>query len=137
MYIPEIGVEGNVNTETVLSLSESRLFVGLFFFNRFFLWLFWVFVAACELSLVVARVQGHMLLTVVASLVAEHGCRQARFQQLRHVQHVGSSRTRDPTRVPCIGRQIPNHWTTRRVPEDYKQLFVILLKSSSHPKIIL
>ena len=81
MYIPEIGMEGNVNAETVLSLSESQLFVGLFFFfNWFFLWLFWVFVAACKLSLIVARVQGHVLLTVVASLVAEHGCRQARFQ---------------------------------------------------------
>ena len=32
MYIPEIGMEGNVNAETVLSLSESQLFVGLFFF---------------------------------------------------------------------------------------------------------
>ena len=26
---------------------------------------------------------------------------------------VESSLTRDQTRVPCIGRQIPNHWTTR------------------------
>ena len=30
--------------------------------------------------------------------------------------HVGSSRTRDRTCVPCIGRQILNHWTTREVP---------------------
>ena len=28
-------------------------------------------------------------------------------------QHVGSSRTRDRTRVPCIGRQILNHCVTR------------------------
>ena len=27
--------------------------------------------------------------------------------------HVGSSQTRDHTHVPCIGRQILNHWTTR------------------------
>ena len=27
--------------------------------------------------------------------------------------HVGSSRTRGRTRVPCIGRRIPNHCTTR------------------------
>ena len=27
-----------------------------------------------------------------------------------------SSLTRDRTSVPCIGRQIPNHWTTREVP---------------------
>ena len=26
-----------------------------------------------------------------------------------------SSRTRDQTHVPCVGRQTPNHWTTRGV----------------------
>ena len=31
-------------------------------------------------------------------------------------QHVGSSRARTRTRVPCIGRWIPNHCTTRKVP---------------------
>ena len=30
--------------------------------------------------------------------------------------HVGSSRTRDQTRVPCVGRRILNHCTTREVP---------------------
>ena len=30
-------------------------------------------------------------------------------------RHVGSSRTRARTRVPCIGRQILNHWATREV----------------------
>ena len=29
------------------------------------------------------------------------------------LQHMGSSRTRDPTCVPCIGRRILNHWTTK------------------------
>jgi len=29
--------------------------------------------------------------------------------------HVGSSQTRDGTYVPCIGRWILNHWTTREV----------------------
>ena len=29
--------------------------------------------------------------------------------------HVESSQTRDGTRVPCIGRQILKHWTTREV----------------------
>ena len=29
---------------------------------------------------------------------------------------VGSSQTRDQTHVPCTGRQILNHWTTREVP---------------------
>ena len=31
-------------------------------------------------------------------------------------QHVGSSQTRAQTRVPCIGRQTPNHCTTREAP---------------------
>ena len=31
-------------------------------------------------------------------------------------RHVGSSQTRDRTCVPCIGRRILNHWTTREVP---------------------
>ena len=31
-------------------------------------------------------------------------------------RHVGSSRARDQTCVPCIGRQILNHCTTREVP---------------------
>ena len=36
-----------------------------------------------------------------------------------------SSWTRDQTCVPCIGRQIPNHWTTREIPTDF--LFACLL----------
>ena len=31
-------------------------------------------------------------------------------------QHVGSSRTRNRTRVPCIGRRVLNHCATREVP---------------------
>ena len=30
--------------------------------------------------------------------------------------HVGYPQTRDQTHVPCIGRQILNHWTTREAP---------------------
>ena len=33
--------------------------------------------------------------------------------------HVGSSRTRDQTRVPCIGRWILNHCATREAPNVY------------------
>ena len=32
-------------------------------------------------------------------------------------RHVGSSRTRDRTRVPCIGRRILNHCATREAPQ--------------------
>ena len=31
-------------------------------------------------------------------------------------QRMGCSRTRDQTPVPCIGRRILNHWTTREEP---------------------
>ena len=72
----------------------------------------------------------HGLLMAVASLVAEHrlqarGLQQlclagsrAQAQQLWRTglvapQHVGSSRTRARTRVPCIGWRILNHCTTR------------------------
>ena len=35
------------------------------------------------------------------------------------LQHDGSSRTRDQTRVPCIGWWIHNHWTTREIPYKF------------------
>ena len=35
-------------------------------------------------------------------------------------RHVGSSRTRARTRVPCIGRQILNHCATREAPLPFK-----------------
>ena len=82
----------------------------------------------------------HRLLTVVAPLVAEHrlqacGLQQlwlagsrAQAQQLWHTGlvapwHVGSSWNRDRTHVPCIGRWILNHCTTREDPG----LFLIIL----------
>ena len=43
--------------------------------------------------------------------------------------HVGSSQTRDRTLVPCIGRQIPTHCTTREV---HKCVYVII--STLHSK---
>ena len=35
---------------------------------------------------------------------------------LLSTRHVGSSWIRDRTCVPCIGRPVCNHWTTREVP---------------------
>ena len=43
---------------------------------------------------------------------------------------MGSSRTRDWTSVPCIGRHILNHWTTRDVP-FVKFLFIYGCAGSS------
>ena len=70
------------------------------------------------------------LLIAVASLVEEHRLQgiwlqmlqlagsRAQPQQLWHTDlvapwHVESSQTRDQTCVPCIGKQISNHWTMR------------------------
>ena len=63
----------------------------------------------------------HRLLNEVSSLIVECRLYAHRFQQLQHLGlvvpwHVGFSQTRDGTHVPCIGRGIPIHCTTREVP---------------------
>ena len=120
-------------------------FVFFFFFflnkpNFYFIylfiyfWLHWVFVAMHGLSLVVASggysslwCAGFSLRWLV--LLWSTGSRHAGFsscgsraqaQQLWRMSlaalwHVGSSQTRARTRVPCIGRWILNHCTTREV----------------------
>ena len=52
---------------------------------------------------------------------------RAQAQQLQRTglvapRHVGSSRTRARTRVPCIGRRILNHCTTREAP-----MFILIM----------
>ena len=42
-------------------------------------------------------------------------------------QHVGSSQTRDQIRVPCIGKRILNHWTTREVSPSVPSKVLTLL----------
>ena len=90
----------------------------------------WAFPSCVERGLLFVVVCG--LLIAVASLVVEHGLQACELQQLWlegsraqaqqwymglvALWHVGSSRTRDRTHVPCIGRWILNHWTTREVP---------------------
>ena len=61
------------------------------------------------------------LLTVAASLVAEHRLQTRRLSKLwltgpAALRHVGSSQTRARTRVPRIGRQTLNHCATREAP---------------------
>ena len=75
-----------------------------------------------EQGLLLAAV--HRLLTAVASLGAEHRLWMHRVQQLWHtglvaLQHVETSWTRDWTHVPCIGRRILIHFTTREVLSHY------------------
>ena len=60
-------------------------------------------------------------------LVAEHGLwgtgAVVVVQALVAAWHVASSRTRDQTCVPGIGRQILNHWTTREAQSSLKKQF--------------
>ena len=61
-------------------------------------------------------------LTIAASLVAEHRLQTLRLSNLWLTGlvtpwHVGSSQTRAQTHVPCISRQILNHWATREAPK--------------------
>ena len=120
-----------------------QLIIYLFYF-----WLRWVFVAARGLSLVVVS-GGYSSLRYVGFslwwllLLRSTGSRRVGFsscgrwaqqlwlagsraqaQQLWRTglvvpRHVGFSRTRARTRVPCIGRQILNHCATREVPQNF------------------
>ena len=132
------------NRHSVFKWKECWLDAPPPFFKNLFIYLFLVLVAACRLSLVGAsrgysslRCAGFLLRWLL--LVWSMGSRptgfsscgtwaqqlwltgsRAQAQQLWLMglaapQHVGSSWTRTRTRVPCIGRQILNHCTTREV----------------------
>ena len=103
--------------------------VLFFYFFKIYLfiyfWLHWVFVAVRRLSLVAAS-GGYSLLwcagfSLQRLLLLQSPGSRAQSQQLWRTglvapQPVGSSWTRDRTRVPCIGRRILNHCTTSKVP---------------------
>ena len=103
--------------------------------------LLWTFSSCGEKGLLLIVVCG--LLLVVASLAGNHRLQSLRLQQLQCVgsvvvasglQSTGSvvaalmfscstacvsSWTRDQTGVPCITRQILNHWITRESPGEF------------------
>ena len=101
--------------QMILSLLSFRLPTSLFFFFHFS-WLCWVFVAVCGLSL-------------VALSGSYSCCRVSVFplqwflmSQSTSSRHVGlvvmASRIfldRGLNLIPCLGRWILNHWTTREV----------------------
>ena len=107
--------------------------IQLYMYLLFFFWLHWVLVAVRGLSLVVASGDYSSLWCADFSfqwllLLRSTGSRRAGFsscgmqaQELWRMglvasRHMGSSRTRDWTHVPCTGRQILNHCATREVP---------------------
>ena len=120
------------------------LFFLKFIYLFIYFWRHWVFIAARGLSLVVAS-GGRSLLRCTAFslwwllLLRSTGPRRVGFsscgtlaQQLWLAglvapQHVGSSKTRARTRVPCIGRWILNHCATREA------LLILLELSTAFP----
>ena len=85
-----------------------------------YFWLCWVFLAVCGLSLVgVSLVAVDRLLFVMASCCKAQalGMRAQKLWCTGLVApwHVGFSQTSDRTHIPCIGRQILNHWACREV----------------------
>ena len=105
-------------------------FIFIYLFKYLFLYLCWVLVVACGIFIVACRVFslhctgfspavvcrlsscGLQALEHAGSVVAAHGlsCPACGMWDL-------SSLTRDRTCVPCLGRQILNHWTSREVPK--------------------
>ena len=116
--------------------SHSHLLWGLGFSHHplshflkhlkiFNFWLHWVFVAAQGLSLVrvgtTFQLQGVGFSLWWLLSLRSTGPRVCRFQELwcsglAASWPVGSSGNRNQTQVPCIGRRILNHWTTREGP---------------------
>ena len=136
----------NIQKQTVSFFSSIQFLKFIYLFIYF--WLCWVFVAARGLFLVVARGGYSSVRCVGFSLpwllsLRSTGSRytgfsscgtlaqqlwlvisRAQAQQLRctglaALWHVGSSRTRDRSCVPCTGRRILNHCATREVPKQF------------------
>ena len=92
--------------------------------------------ALCGLSLDVVW----ELLIAAASLAMEHRLWGTQAQLLWHMGLVASQQlrdsiecpqTQDQTRVPCIGRWILNHWTTREVLQSHLKVKNLALYFSS------
>ena len=144
------GVFMSVNMHHFIFKFFQTIVFYLFIYLFIYFWLRWVFVAARGLSLVVvsgrysslrcagfslrwrlllrstgSRCMGFSSCSTWAQQLWLVGSRTQAKQSWRTgfvaLRHVGSSRTRDRTRVPCIGRQILNHCVTREVPALFKR----------------
>ena len=82
----------------------------------FHFWLRWVFVAGRGLSLGVMRGFSHCSgFSCYRSWAVGAQAQQLQYKGLAALWHVESSQTKEWTQVPCTGRWILNHWTTRKV----------------------
>ena len=133
----------------------SSFFINLFICLFIYFWLCWVFVAAHGFFLVVVSggysslrcmgfsLQWLLLLQSMGSRRMDFSSRgiwaqqlwltgsRAQAQQLWHMGlvvpwHMGSSRTRARTRVPCIGRRILNHCAKREVPNIFSLCLIFV-----------
>ena len=104
----------------MFSLQVHILFSKELFIN---FWLYRVFTAGCKLSLVV--VSGGLLSSCSsrASRFSGFSFSGAQKESMGLVVvvmglvapwYAGSSQTKDQISVPCVSRQILNHWTTRK-----------------------
>lgn len=118
-----------------LSMKEKeKAFVFLFYFRDVFMNFG---CAGCSLLWAFSR-GVHVLLTGVAS-VAKLQVQALRLQEVQPLgpraqapQPVGSSQTGDGTCVPCTGRQVCNHWTTREARCSFRP--ITLRFGGRHPK---
>jgi len=109
-------------------LVDKDAFLFFFPFKIYLLLSVLGLVASCRLSLIVVSV-GYSSCSALVShcsgfffwaQVLEHESSQQLWCKGSVASsHVESSRTRDQTCVPCIGKQILNHWTTRKVQNGH------------------
>ena len=126
----------NLRLQSFSTISCMILNFTFFFFNYTILGVLYLFIYGCAGSL---SLREGPLQSRQAGATLHHGARashhrslsccgaqapDAQAQQLWLTgpfapRHVGSSQTRARTRVPCIGRQTPNHCATREAHKFY------------------
>ena len=132
-------------------LSFIRIISGVIYFKYFLSYLFYLVLSAlglrcCTWAFPSCGEWGPLLVAVHGSLIAgaspveKHGLQAhgpsscgTRAQQLWHTgsraqapQQVGSSWTRARTPIPCIGRGILNHCTTREAPQVLFKMLILV-----------
>ena len=106
--------------------SQMARFFFIFIFLNLFLFMAVLGLRFCARAFSSCSERGPLFIVVRGPVtIAASRCRaqapDAQAQQLWLTglvapRHVGSSQTRARTRVPCIGRQTPNHCATREAP---------------------
>ena len=129
--------------------SSNLSFSFFFFFNDYSMFIFIYFIYDCVGSSFLS--EGFLQLWQ-AGATPHHGAQashhrglscsgaqapDAQAQQLWPTgpaapRHVGSSQTRARTRVPCVGRQIPNHCVTREPPQIFLEHLLYVRLCSRH-----